>query len=1848
MAAGNNCCAETASVVGSYWNTGSKSCTKCRAFCETGLTQTVDCQTPNRDGSTANRVCKDQTKPVITLTGNSPTTQEGGHKYVDPGFTGVDSFEGDISGRVQFNLPDMRSIRSQTVTYQLIDSAGNRAATKTRVCNVIDTTPPLITIVGEATQEVHLTHEGGTQYTDPGAVAFDLVDGKVAVATTGSDFDNTHVKVHTVTYTSVDANQNKKSVSRTVTVVDTNIPVITLIGSALINVHAHRSKTYVDDGATAEDLVDGDVTDAIIKTDTVDLSKPTTYVVAFDVTDAAGLKAKTVHRKVIVEDVIPPTISLKGNLKIDVEAGSDYVEPGWLSEDELDGDVSNTVEVTFKDSTGSAVPGIDTMVPDRSVFTVTYAVTDAAGNTFALDRIVTVRDRTAPVLTLTQTRLNLEFDIEYNEPGWSATDTLNGDLSGRVAVDGPYVLTGVGQSEEVPTTFNAMAVADVGTAFAIKYSCIDDAGNAATAIRVVTVVDTVIPVLTLVGARSIEHEGGTKYTDGGATATDNYDNAQPRRCAGCASNGLTGDITNEINMVVLVGGQQVKMFDEYAPAGTLYTLQYVVKDSSQNVAVPLERQVLIIDTRAPTITILDEAGIALASSNDSNYVLPHLDFQAGSADSKFVDPGFVAEDVLDGAVTDRVAISYVQTNLATKKLSAECGGGRLLADSRAEGRSNTDVPFINTAAEAAGTSYLITYTVSDVVGNNASAQRSVTLVDKIPPSIRRLGEANATHEAGFAYRDLGAVATDVVSGLLTGCVEMVVTSQDGSTAIDPKMAAGTRFEVAYSVQDDAGLSSNASKVLELVDTIAPQLNVLGPLESIHRVGESFAGADCVCSDAGDPTLDCGSTVKATSLNLPGVYPNTFSCTDASNHKTSKVGSVRVLPAATNAREGPTRFSVTVDLDSFRAQATTTTTTTTAATTGTTVGLDFEISFPAPENTDGSGSGDGGSTAALGPEAAARELELLLRTAIENTGNIPFGDDDAIPGVACKQVSVARPTVCTVVIKGTGVDGGAALSEAVGSIGGTITGESLAVVGFESAIVLNDDTSLERTFDFPKLDMSTADINAITVGLERALGGDVINAGVSGVIRWRAGADGKEVTALVKFQSLEAAEKSDANELGVRLFAMGVYRQLTETNGNDSSGTVGTGTGTPPGKGGGDSGNSLDRAAAIVLLNEANFANVGQMQIHCTDGVCVFWGRDMPAQSQFDKLSALKGVLQASKMTVKIAAGAERIWYAAYLEQTDNNNNNNNNKTLANTLSKIEAAGLMGVSIRRRKCEGDGRCPILFSSMPSKATLTAVEVIAESGSLKVEPYVREVACFEPDLQGGPSDDEGRALLHIAGLSALEVKCSPGTVCCFATAFPYDLEPLQKLTQVSRVSATVFGPPAAGPRTVILFMAPSARSDITKSIGAIQAAVEGMLAVTPGSDRQRLRRVGTNAVVRVDCDDISKQHCTASFEGGGVSTDAMSSLRSAVGKLGVVAYSPVTSTELTGSVAFSPANVAVDEGLARYLMVENGIDAKDVACAAGGCKYTVSSLRDLPAQVTESRAVDLMDHEVGASVTPVVTFKAKGAFQVTAKFDPITTSEGGHMLTAAGILASSVECSRATCVFEVDYFSAAHTQILKAAGDIKTVISPLPTAGAGPNTFAGSFSSATGKTLSSIEAVAVLLSAGIVADDTSVVCTRGVCNFETSVDVGLAGITMLFDALAESTTLTEVSGPVLVDELFMLEKAILDSIIDSAGARPNQIIFNGILNQSSGEVSFSIIPACGASGNIDGKPDERRVAEERALAEADGCVEASDLFVNGIEFDGSLTDLTNILEENAVSTEELRDEGGGSFVVVTNVR
>jgi len=175
----------------------------------------------------------DVEKPVITVAGANPLTVECHGTFTDPGATASDVCAGNRTGSiVASGSVDANTVGSYSRTYTVSDGHGN-SDTKTRTVNVVDTQLPSISLVGAnpLTVECHGT------FTDPGTTASDVCAGNLTgnVASSGSVDANT-VGTYTRTYAVSDGQGHSDTKTRTVNVVDTQAPTITVAGASPLTV----------------------------------------------------------------------------------------------------------------------------------------------------------------------------------------------------------------------------------------------------------------------------------------------------------------------------------------------------------------------------------------------------------------------------------------------------------------------------------------------------------------------------------------------------------------------------------------------------------------------------------------------------------------------------------------------------------------------------------------------------------------------------------------------------------------------------------------------------------------------------------------------------------------------------------------------------------------------------------------------------------------------------------------------------------------------------------------------------------------------------------------------------------------------------------------------------------------------------------------------------------------------------------------------------------------------------------------------------------------------------------------------------------------------------------------------------------------------------------------------------------------------------------------------------------------------------------------------------------------------------------------------------------------------------
>jgi uncharacterized repeat protein (TIGR01451 family) len=342
--------------------------------------------------------------------------------------------------------------------------------------------------------------------------------------------------------------QTGAALSFQVTVDNPGALSISLNGAATLTLEC--GQRFGDPGATAIDGSGQSLEVTASYTGGFDPDAPAngSYTATYTATEGANSVSTT--RTINVTDTEGPAITVDGANPYRIQQGScsPFVDPGVSAFDSCAG----PKPVTSSISGPGGATSINTAI--AGTYTVTYTATDGTNQSTAT--------RTVIVGTFPED--------EVDQPGTAnvpPTITLNGDDQMTVECG---TFTDPGATAAVcgnPVTVNVSGtVPNVPGTYTITYSASAN-GFTSEATRIVTVQDTVAPVITLNGANPMTLGFGTVFTDPGATASD-----------GCA-----GDLTSAI---VVTGSVDTNTVGFYA-------LTYTVSDPSGHT-----------DTKVRTVEVL--------------------------------------------------------------------------------------------------------------------------------------------------------------------------------------------------------------------------------------------------------------------------------------------------------------------------------------------------------------------------------------------------------------------------------------------------------------------------------------------------------------------------------------------------------------------------------------------------------------------------------------------------------------------------------------------------------------------------------------------------------------------------------------------------------------------------------------------------------------------------------------------------------------------------------------------------------------------------------------------------------------------------------------------------------------------------------------------------------------------------------------------------------------------------------------------------------------------------------------------------------------------------------------------
>ncbi len=212
-------------------------------------------------------------------------------------------------------------------------------------------------------------------------------------------------------------------------------------------------------------------------------------------------------------------------------------------------------------------------------YEITYKIPTIIG-VYKETEVINVVDTKPPEINLEGgEEYNQSYSKEYQEPGYSAIDIYDENLTEKVQVEKNQISD---------------------TEMELKYTVSDNSGNVATKIRKVHIVDDVAPSLTLNGSETMTLIIGNKYEEKGAKATDEKD----------------GDLTDKI---------QIEGAVDTSKEGT-YEITYKVSDLKGNEATK-KRKIIVLKEEIKAKTGIDgKPGVIYLTFDDgpSSSITPKI------------------------------------------------------------------------------------------------------------------------------------------------------------------------------------------------------------------------------------------------------------------------------------------------------------------------------------------------------------------------------------------------------------------------------------------------------------------------------------------------------------------------------------------------------------------------------------------------------------------------------------------------------------------------------------------------------------------------------------------------------------------------------------------------------------------------------------------------------------------------------------------------------------------------------------------------------------------------------------------------------------------------------------------------------------------------------------------------------------------------------------------------------------------------------------------------------------------------------------------------------------------------
>ena len=334
----------------------------------------------------------DLTPPVLTLNGDNPKTIAINSSYIEEGATAIDNVDGNITQDINISgSVDTSVAGNYTITYSVSDSSGNYAETS-RTVNVVD---PSLGQIYEDAEDGSISRWRIYDNSPSGATIQNIIDnGNHVIHLQGTNLDNGFI-LGALEYEEFSWNNPQGTILSWDMKTDKPFSIFVRINTSEGHKYLYYDENSYDSfnsDAYIHHQLENNISNGTWKTVVRDLAQDLDSTGAIKIIEvhaflvrASDILIDNVTLKDKYPELAPPILKLNGANPLVLTKDSPYVERNATAIDHIDGNLTDTINITG-----------DVNTSQLGTYTVHYSVVDSDNNLAEVNR--TVQVVTAPTL----------------------------------------------------------------------------------------------------------------------------------------------------------------------------------------------------------------------------------------------------------------------------------------------------------------------------------------------------------------------------------------------------------------------------------------------------------------------------------------------------------------------------------------------------------------------------------------------------------------------------------------------------------------------------------------------------------------------------------------------------------------------------------------------------------------------------------------------------------------------------------------------------------------------------------------------------------------------------------------------------------------------------------------------------------------------------------------------------------------------------------------------------------------------------------------------------------------------------------------------------------------------------------------------------------------------------------------------------------------------------------------------------------------------------------------------------------------------------------------------------------